>query len=142
MSAKTRRFGVGFGLAGLLTALAGAPFLVSDVNAQGPGGPRMSNGRGPGGPGMFGQIMLGRLDLSDVQREQVKQIFESHRDEQAAIGERVRTAHKALETAVNCFLLVNEGGRGGFAVLADCCVAGVADGGIEAKGSCSPPGAG
>jgi Spy/CpxP family protein refolding chaperone len=46
----------------------------------------------------LGPIM--RLDLSDAQREQVKGIVDSHRDEQRAIAERARAAHDALEAAV------------------------------------------
>ena len=63
-------------------------------------------GRGPGGPGGPGAIgainpmLLRQLDLSEAQREQVKQITESHRDEQKALGDRVRAAHLALEAAI------------------------------------------
>ncbi len=52
-----------------------------------------------GGPGMLGTLMLGRLDLSDAQRNQVKTILDSHRDEQRALGERGRAAHEALDAA-------------------------------------------
>jgi Spy/CpxP family protein refolding chaperone len=64
---------------------------------MGPGGP----GRGgPGGPGgMFGPE-LRELDLTDAQHQQVRAIMESHRDEQRAIGDRIRTARKALQDAI------------------------------------------
>lgn len=80
----------------------------------GRGGPFGRGGRGPGGPGMpgrpggpmggpgdvLGPMMLGRLDLSDAQREQVRTIVESHRDELRELGERGMHARQALEAAV------------------------------------------
>jgi Spy/CpxP family protein refolding chaperone len=55
---------------------------------------------GPGGP--LGMLrMLGpRLGLTDAQKDQVKTIAESHRDEWKALGDRARTAHEALHDAV------------------------------------------
>jgi Spy/CpxP family protein refolding chaperone len=62
---------------------------------MGPGGPGMR-----GGPfGMFGPE-LRALDLTDAQRQQVRAIMESHQDEQNAIGDRMRTARKALQEAI------------------------------------------
>jgi Spy/CpxP family protein refolding chaperone len=65
---------------------------------MGPGGP----GRGGPGGGPFGMFGPGlhALDLTDAQRQQVQTIMESHRDEQRAIGERMRTARKALQEAI------------------------------------------
>jgi protein CpxP len=45
-------------------------------------------------------MMLGRLDLSDAQKEQVRTIVESHRDELRELGERGMHARQALEAAV------------------------------------------
>ena len=55
---------------------------------------------GPGDP--LGMLrMLGpRLGLTDAQKEQVKTIADSHRDERKALGDRARTAHEALRDAV------------------------------------------
>ena len=68
---------------------------------MGPGGP-MGRG-GPGGPGgpmgmlpMFGS----RLGLTDAQKDQVKNIAESHKGEWKTIADRARTAHEALQDAV------------------------------------------
>jgi protein CpxP len=61
------------------------------------GGPGMR--RGPGGPGPFGLPGLRQLDLSDAQREQIRTIHESHRDEARQIGERTREAQRALDLA-------------------------------------------
>jgi Spy/CpxP family protein refolding chaperone len=56
---------------------------------------------GPGGPGMgpMGMIgrMVGRLGLSDAQKDQVKTIMQSHADEFKALAGRAGTAHGALE---------------------------------------------
>ena len=64
------------------------------------GGPGMRRGPGgPGGPGSFGLPGLRQLDLSDAQREQIRTIHESHRDEARQIGERTREAQRALDLA-------------------------------------------
>lgn len=63
-----------------------------------PGGPRGRRGgpgMGPGGPGLLGPE-LRRLGLSEDQRSRVRQIMESHRDEQRALADRARKAHEAL----------------------------------------------
>jgi Spy/CpxP family protein refolding chaperone len=43
--------------------------------------------------GMF--PMLGRLNLTDAQREQVKSLLDSHRDETRALADKSGTAHRA-----------------------------------------------
>lgn len=89
-------------------ALAGTP-LAAGQGGQGPGGPGGRyggpGGRGRGGPGgPMGpdnpMMMLGRLDLTDAQRGQVKQILDSHRDEQKTLGDREFAAHSALEASI------------------------------------------
>ena len=45
-------------------------------------------------------MMLERLDLTTDQRDRVRQILDSHRDEQKAIGDRAMKAHEALQDAV------------------------------------------
>jgi Spy/CpxP family protein refolding chaperone len=50
---------------------------------------------------MLGPLMLERLDLSSDQRDRVKQILDSHRDEQRALGDRAMKAHQALQDAVS-----------------------------------------
>ena len=70
--------------------------------AQGPGFGR--RGGGPGGPGGFGgpgvALPLRDLNLTDAQRQQVRDIRERHRDEAQQIGERLRTAMDAQRKAV------------------------------------------
>jgi Spy/CpxP family protein refolding chaperone len=53
--------------------------------------------RGRGGP--MG-LPLGRLQLSDSQREQVQTIRQSREDELKAIGDRVHQARQALDAAI------------------------------------------
>ena len=88
--------------------LAGTP-LAAGQGGQGPGGPGGRyggpGGRGRGGPGgPMGpdnpMMMLGRLDLTEAQRGQVKQILDSHRDEQKALGDRAFAAHSALDASI------------------------------------------
>jgi protein CpxP len=88
---------------------------ASYISAQNtPDGQRPAMGRrgGPGGPGRFGgpggpgggaplaPMFLGRLNLSDTQKEQVKAILEGRRDEHRATVEKSRAAHRALNEAV------------------------------------------
>jgi Spy/CpxP family protein refolding chaperone len=74
---------------------------------QGRMGPGPGMRGGPGGPGGPGGGMLGimgpelqALDLTDAQQTQVKAILASHRDEQQAVGEKMRAARKALIDAI------------------------------------------
>ena len=67
---------------------------------RGPGGPGGRMG-GPGGPGGIGLPGLRELDLSDAQKEQIRTIQQSHRDEMQQIGERTRTAQHAIDQAAS-----------------------------------------
>ena len=85
--------------AGLAAALLSGGALALAQPPQGPGpGPHM----GRGGPGMGGPMMefgLRGLDLSDSQKEQVKSIVDSHKDELRQVGEKMRQAHQAFAEA-------------------------------------------
>jgi Spy/CpxP family protein refolding chaperone len=115
MSGMIKGIVLGLGAAALTVTLAGVGFATSQgdpsqnppAGAGGPGrfgGPGGRFGRGPGGPGgpmgMLGPMMLGRLNLTSDQQDRVKQILDSHRTEQQAIGKRSMTAHDALESAI------------------------------------------
>jgi Spy/CpxP family protein refolding chaperone len=66
---------------------------------MGPGGPGRGGPMGPGGP--MGMLpMLGQLGLTDTQREQIKTIAQSHRDEWKALANRAMAAHRALNDAI------------------------------------------
>jgi Spy/CpxP family protein refolding chaperone len=114
MSGMVKGIVLGLGAAALTVTLAGVGFATSQGDpsqnppaAGGPGrfgGPGGRFGRGPGGPGgpmgMLGPMMLGRLNLTSDQQDRVKQILDSHRADQQAIGKRSMTAHDALESAI------------------------------------------
>ena len=48
----------------------------------------------------LGPMIAARLNLTDAQEEQVKNILESHRDELKALGDRAMEAQQALHAAV------------------------------------------
>lgn len=94
----------------LMTTVAVLAFcLVSTVShAQGPGGLR---GRGPGGPGPPAAVLglaLGSLNLTEGQREQVRQLTQQHRQETRTLMERLRAARQAHRQALEA-LPVDEG---------------------------------
>jgi Spy/CpxP family protein refolding chaperone len=114
MTVTVKRLTLGLG-AGLIALSAVAGGFVhaqdQDANAQ----HRQFRGRGPGGrggpdgPGGFGGPggpmgilpRLGReIALTDTQRDQIKAIAASHKDDWKALADRARTAHMALNDAV------------------------------------------
>lgn len=117
MTARTFKR-IGLGMCATLVAAVVVGIAHQNISAQGrgyggpgggfggpgPGGPGGPGGRrgGPGGPdgGALGPMMLERLDLTTDQRDRVRQILDSHRDEQKAIGDRAMKAHEALQDVV------------------------------------------
>jgi protein CpxP len=91
---------VGAGVAGFAAAQDRGDGPRPDrLMQRGPGGPGRMMGRGgPGGP--FGDMMLGRLDLTDAQREQIRTIVETRRAATDPLMERERTARAALQDAI------------------------------------------
>lgn len=77
------------------------------VYAQGDG-PGRRGGFGPGGPGRGGFPGLARLDLTDAQREQVRDVMQRYREQMDETGKRLRDAHEAQRAAVET-VPVNEG---------------------------------
>lgn len=118
MIRKIKRIGLGTAaLAAVALTLAGAahaagqgavapqgPGVGPGPGGGGPGGPGGFMGRGRrGGPGMGGPgplMMLRHLDLTDAQETRVREILDSHRDEQQAIGDKAFAARGALDAAV------------------------------------------
>ena len=104
----TKKLGLYFA-AGLLAVVAAA---AVPLVAQGPppgGGPMGPMGRGPGGPGMRGPGGPGGpgfvgippgIDLTEDQRQQVRSIMESHRDQMQQVGEKVRTAREGMQALI------------------------------------------
>ena len=107
MTQTFRRIGLGIGATALALLMAGTSY--QNLSAQAPdgggrggrpgwGGPGGPGRGGPGGP--LGPMMLGRLNLTADQRDRVRQIMDSHRDEQKAIGDREMAARGALNDAI------------------------------------------
>jgi Spy/CpxP family protein refolding chaperone len=84
----------------IAAALVITGFAAITVMAQAPG--PQGRGRGPGGPGGPGGpnvlAMVRQLDLSDTQREQVRQIMEEGR--QNTPGQALRDAERKLHEAL------------------------------------------
>ncbi len=137
---RTRtRYGLAAGAVALAVGLGSATYVVAQDPAPernraerpGPGrfgGPGRAGGPGMfGGPGRFGGpggrggamgLPLGRLDLSEAQRDQVRTIHESHQAELEAVGARMREARLALATAMTADVFDEGGIRSRFAELA------------------------
>jgi Spy/CpxP family protein refolding chaperone len=92
-----RRFRIA-GVLALVVALTSGAGLAY-AQEPGPGGPR---GRGPGfGPGRPGSgLALRELNLTDAQREQVRQLTQQNRQQMQSLMERMRTAQEARRKAV------------------------------------------
>ena len=93
--------------AGLVAALAGGAAIAVAQSPQGggpgiggPGRGGMRGGqRGFGGP--MGDLGLRGIDLTDAQRDQLRTIMESHKQEFEAVRTKLREAHQGLATATN-----------------------------------------
>jgi Spy/CpxP family protein refolding chaperone len=86
---------------------AGAYVHAQDQNTNPQPPPFRGRGMGPGGPGRglggpMGMLpMLGaRIGLTDAQKDQIKTIADSHKDEWKALANRGRAAHIALDDAI------------------------------------------
>lgn len=107
------------GLAAVLVA-AGIYVSAQDQNTNQPAPPFMAGqgGQGPGrfgGPGGRGGGPMGLLpplppdlNLTDAQREQIRALAQSHRDEWKALADRAQPAHDALLAAITADT-VNDG---------------------------------
>ena len=82
-------------IAALVALLAGGVALYAQ---GGPGGGRGrgAGGFGPGGPGAG--LPLRELNLTDAQREQVRQVMEQYRPQFEALNERVQSDIRAILT--------------------------------------------
>jgi Spy/CpxP family protein refolding chaperone len=94
-----------------LVAAVFAAVLVTGITVAvvaqpqvGPDGPRQGMRRGGpggpmGGPGGVGLPGLRQLELSDAQKEQIKTITQSHRDEMRQVAQRTREAQRGMDAA-------------------------------------------
>lgn len=93
------RIGLRIGAAAMTVGLV-AGVYVSAQNTDGPRGPFAERRGGPGGPMRALGPIIGRLNMTDTQKDQLKGIMDSHRDESRALGDRAMKARQALQTAV------------------------------------------
>jgi protein CpxP len=119
----TKRGVLGTVAAAVVVLAAGATLAVAQP------GPRRGFGeRGPGGPGgPFGAVhveLLRGLDLSEAQREQVRTIVTSHREESQALQQRQQAAMRALQEATEGTdeAAIRQQGEAVGAVIADAAV--------------------
>src|SRR5262245_9860918 len=100
----TRRVALGIATSVFALGIGAGAYAAAQSTSQDQR-PRMGRGMGPGGPGRGGPMgmlpMLAReLNLTDAQKDQIKAIGESHREEWKALADRGRSAHEALQQAV------------------------------------------
>ena len=100
----TRRVAVGIAT-GVFVLGVGAGAYAAAQSTNQDQRPRMGRATGPGGPGRGGPMgmlpmMARELNLTDAQKDQIKAIGESHRQEWKALADRGRSAHEALQQAV------------------------------------------
>jgi len=116
MTAAMKRLGVTLATHVLAVGLGAGVYAAQDQNTRGPGRPFMEQRGGPGGPGpmagrggpMGPMGLLGplppriaeQLGLSDAQKDQIRNIMESHRVEVRALMDRANAAREALEAAI------------------------------------------
>src|SRR5712691_1844342 len=101
---------IGLGLGAAMMALGLAASLYASAQNQDPNGapPPFRGGRRMGPPpmgpgfGLLGALPMiaSQLGLSDAQKDQIKAIAESHRDEWKAVGDKAAAARRALTAAI------------------------------------------
>jgi Spy/CpxP family protein refolding chaperone len=107
MTATLKRMALILG-AGLIAIGVGAGAYVhaQDQNTNPGAPPFRGRGMGPGGPGRAGGPMgmlpmLGaQIGLTDAQKDQIKTIAATHKDDWKALADRARASHMALDDAI------------------------------------------
>jgi protein CpxP len=102
------RIGLGISATVIVIGLVAGAFAQNTTGAQDPftgrGGPgwRGASGSFGGRGGLLGVLgpMARELNLSDAQKERLKSIESSHRDDVKAFDNRAMSAHQGLEAAV------------------------------------------
>ena len=92
--------------AALVAALAGGYAVAAAQAPRGGPGMRAAGPGLPGGPrggGAAGDLGLRGIDLTEAQREQVRSIMESHRDQFADLRQKLGAAHRAFAEATRSY---------------------------------------
>ena len=103
MKSNWKKFSI---ISGIGAALLLSTAVVFSQNPpprpDGPPGPRGPLGHGPHGPGGRGDFgPLSGLNLTDAQKEQIKQIHESFAEQAKALREQMRTLHESQRDAMS-----------------------------------------
>jgi protein CpxP len=92
--------------AGIVAVMAGGAVAIFAQGAPGRGAGALGPG-GPGGRGFAAGFALGQLDLSDAQKQQVRDIMQRHRQQSQPVMDRLQQAMQAQRAAINA-VPVNE----------------------------------
>ena len=95
MKLNLKRFSAAAAIAGALVLMTAAVVFSQDPPQRPdgpPGPPHGPFGHGPRGPGGLGP--LAGLNLTDAQKEQIKQIHESFAEQTKALRDQMRTLHQ------------------------------------------------
>src|SRR5262249_1407046 len=86
----------------LAVVLAGGSHTSAQNTNDPPPPPSGRGGRfgGPGGPGGPAGLMLGSVNLTDAQKDQVRSIMQAHQPEMQTLGDKARAARGALQAAI------------------------------------------
>lgn len=107
MKLNWKKLSVGAAIAGALLLTTGAvvfsqnPPRRPDGPPGAPRGPFGHGPHGPQGPGGFG--LLAGLNLTDAQKEQIKQIHESFAEQTKALRDQMRTLHDGQSDPMSSF---------------------------------------
>ena len=99
-----------FTLSAMLAALVGsgaAALFAQGPGLRGRGAEPFGGPGGPGGRGFAAGFALGQLDLSDAQKQQVRDITTRHRDQTQPLVQRLQQALEAQRAAIET-IPVNE----------------------------------
>ena len=108
MTYRIGRMGLAIGAA-VIALSVGAVLLAYSQNTSGAASLFMGQREGRAGPGFpgFGRSILGpiqmiasQLNLSDAQKDQIKAIAQSHRDEWQSLADHASTARQGLRAAI------------------------------------------
>jgi Spy/CpxP family protein refolding chaperone len=104
--------------AGIVAALSGGGVALFAQNGPGGRGAGPQVRGGPGGRGFAAGFALGRLDLSDAQKQQVRTIVQRHREQSRPTMERLQQAMQAQRAAINAVPVNESAVRSAAAALA------------------------
>jgi protein CpxP len=102
MTDRFRRITLGAGAAVIAVGMAAGLYASTQNTLGEPGSfigrrPPFARMGGPLGPM---RMLASKLGITDDQKQQIKTVMQSHRDEWKALADRAATAHKALHDAV------------------------------------------